>query len=153
MFKLSHVVLYTKGLYHHTKDIWRDLRFALTLDGYSGEFFKNKDIVRKLIQECSTLDSNYFTMDQIYVGIQKTETFKFGYIHKDTPHIYLMYMSQHDIDNLPQYDIDLAFLGYLLSGLRFLEKGTWKPTRPVYGKKLGKPYTLSNETINNMFSV
>lgn len=149
MFELSHVVLYAKDWYHHTNDVWRDLKFALTLDGYSGEFFKNKDIVMKLLRECSKLNSNYFSMEQIYCGIQKSETFKYGYLHKET---HLMYITQKEIDNLPQYDIDTAFVKYLLSGLRFLEKDTWKIVKPVYGKKLGKPYKVSLETINNHFN-
>lgn len=151
-FKLSHVALYAKGWYHATDNIWRDLRFALTLDGYSGEFFKNKDIVRKLLQECSELNKTVFTMDQIYIGIQKLETFKYGYIHKDSPSYCFINMQQKDIDNLPEYDNDMAFVKYLISNIRFLTNNEWEVVKPKYGNKLGKPYCINKKDVEDLFA-
>ena len=35
IFKLSHVVLYAKGWYQKSDDIWKDLKKILNLDDYS----------------------------------------------------------------------------------------------------------------------
>jgi hypothetical protein len=150
-FKLSHIVLYAKGWYHQTDDIFRDLRFALTLDDYSGEFFSDKDIVRKLLQDCGEIDKTHFTMDQIYCGIQKNKTFMSGYVHKDSP----IYVTENYKDKpiLNEYDMDIAIVMYLLSGLKFLNNDEWEQTKPIYGKGLGKPYHLKATKVKEHFDV
>ena len=148
-FNLSNVVLYAKGWYHKTDDVFRDLRFALTLDGYSGEFFTEKDIVRKLLQDCGELSSNVFSMDQIYCGIQKNQTHMKGYVHKDSP----VYVTETHKDKpiLNEYDVDIAIVKYLLAGLQSLKKEEWEPAKPTYGKGLGKPYNIKKTKVEEMF--
>lgn len=147
-FKLSHVVLYAKGWYHQTDDIWRDLRFALTLDDYSGEFFSKKDIVRKLLRDCSELSSNAFSMDQIYCGIQKNQTHMKGYIHKESP----AYIVENNDKELDEYDMDVAIVKYLIAELRFIKSDEWEAAKPIYGKGLGKPYNIKKSRVEEMFA-
>lgn len=147
-FDLSHVVLYAKGWYHKTDDIFRDLRFALTLDDYSGEFFSKKDIVRKLLRDCSELSSNVFSMDQIYCGIQKNQTHMKGYVHNESP----KYVLEKYDKELDEYDMDIAIVKYLIGELKFIKKEEWKAAKPIYGKGLGKPYHIKKPRVEEMFA-
>lgn len=147
-FDLTHVVLYAKGWYHKTDDIWRDLRFALTLDDYMSEFFSKKDIVRKLLIECSKLNSNAFSMAQIYCGIQKNQTHMKGYVHKESP----VYVLENNDKEPDEYDMDIAIIKYLIGELAFIKKEEWEPTKPTYGKGLGKPYKIKKPRVEKMFA-
>lgn len=149
-FTLQHVVLYAKGWYHHTDDIYRDLRFALTLDDYSGEFFSDKDIIRKLLYECENLsDDNRFKLGQIYMEIQPDRTLMHGYLHDQIP----KYIRNDRFNYDEPYDFNKAILMYILSSLRFIKSGEqWDAIAPVYGQGLGKPYKIKKHRVDEMFN-
>lgn len=146
---LSHTVLYAKGWYHSTDDIVRDLKFALSLDDYSGEFFKKGDIANMLIRQCSKLSDkiHHFQTTEILNGIRPEFSWKTGYYHNSSPDWFT-----RDEWRKGDYDYDLAIIHYCLSGLRFLEKDYWNKVRPAYGKGLGKPYRIKKEQIKEFFS-
>jgi hypothetical protein len=146
--KLSHVVLYAKGWYHGTDNIIRDLQFALTLDGYSGEFFKKRDLANKLVESCSALSSEitHFKTTQILNGIRPELSYLVGYYHNSSPD-----WCTRDEWRKGDYDYDLAIIHYCLSGLRFLDKERWNSTKPIYGKGLGKPYRIKKKDVEEMF--
>lgn len=148
-FELSHVVLYAKGWYQKTDDIFRDLRFALTLDDYSGEFFKDKEIIYKLLSECEKLDGYRFKLSTIYNKIQPRNTAMYGYNHNLDQNIYGVYENIHE--NV--YDFNLAILYYIISELRFIDKDSWNTVKPIYGKGLSKPKDITNKQVDEMFKV
>lgn len=148
-FELSHVVLYTKKWYHATDDIFRDLRFALTIDGYSGEYFKDLDIIYKLLSECEKLDGHKFKMSTLYNNIQPYNTFMFGYTHNQTPEYVRNTNNIEDYQN--DYDFNLAILYYIISSLRFIDTNSWIHVHPIYGKGLSKPHRIKTEDVNEMF--
>lgn len=145
---LSHTVLYAKGWYHSTDDIIRDLKFALSLDNYSGELFKKGDISNFLIQHCSKISDKifHFQTTQILNGIRPEFSWKTGYYHNSSPD-----WCTRDEWRTGDYDYDIAIIYYCLSGLRFLEKEYWNVSRPIYGKGLGKPYKIKKEQLEEHF--
>lgn len=145
-FRLCHVVLYAKGWYHKTDDIFRDLRFALNLDGYSGDHFSNDDIVYMLLSECDQIKKTSFKTSEIYFKIRPRETYLYGYIHNQSPDYFKRPTEYKD------YDFNLAIIYYILSKLRFLNKSEWViDVGPIYGKGLGKPYRIKKSEIEEIF--
>jgi hypothetical protein len=147
--KLSHVVLYAKGWYHSTDNIVRDLQFALTLDGYSGEFFNKGNLANILVESCSALSNEifHFKTTEILNGIRPEFSYKTGYYHNSSPD-----WCTRDEWRKGDYDYDLAIINYCLSGLRFLDKERWNPIKPTYGKGLGKPYRIKKKDVEEMFA-
>ena len=104
IFKLSHVVLYAKGWYVESDDIWSDLKQMLEYDNYTP--FSNRDVFRIITNMFgkSNLDSNCNNLLETLIGIQPAECWKYGYeCTKET------------------YDMSTAVMYYILSSIRFID--------------------------------
>ena len=136
-FALSHLTLYAKGWYLRTDDIWEDLKKILELDDYSP--FSKNDVYSIITSRFSEFEHRSSELRQVLFGIHPSECWKYGYYTKDNEHWF------HRIDvQLPMYDMQTAFIYYVLSNLRNLNKTKWNVKLPKYTKyPKSKDITLS----------
>ena len=142
-FKLTNVVLYAKGWYKTTDNIWEDLKKILELDDYTP--WDKNDVY--LILLSATQESNIYRwteLKEVLMGIHPNNCWKYGYYVKANSH----WSNAKSVDELPDYDMPTAFVYYVLSNLRFMEKKYWNPAVPKYTKYPKKP----NITINQVFN-
>jgi len=142
-FKLTNVVLYAKGWYKTTDDIWEDLKKILELDDYTP--WDKNDVY--LILLSATQKSNIYRwteLKEVLMGIHPNNCWKYGYYVKANSH----WSDAKLVDTLPDYDMPTAFVYYVLSNLRFMENKYWNPAVPKYTKYPKKP----NITINQVFN-
>lgn len=130
-FKLSHVVLYAKGWYNTTDDIYEDLTKALNLDGFT-PFCKN-DVFWIITNAFEGGYTN--TLLQTLIAIQSSECWKYGY--------------KCDKDN---YDVRDATLYYIISCLRFLENKYCNKVIPKYSKENPRPKNITLKQVINTFN-
>jgi hypothetical protein len=102
--KLSNVILYSKNWYKKTNTV-TDLQSCLTADGYSGEFFFEKEIAQLLLSDLDKLK------------LPNVNLFAFN-----------KYISDSKINTNEQYD--KAVIDYCLSRYTMLENEYWEPTKP-----------------------
>lgn len=124
-FKLSHLVLYAKGWYKRTDNVWEDLKKILELDNYTP--FSDNDVYFILLSnlEKSDFDYRFNDLKQVMIGIHPSECWKTGYYIKGNNWV-------KGEKELPDYDMPTAFIYYVLSNLRFLDKKYWIPVTPKY---------------------
>lgn len=124
-FQLAHLVLYAKGWYKKTDDIWEDLKKILVLDDYT-PFTKN-DVYIVILGCFSRAEFDYRANDlrPVLEGIHPAECWKFGYYTKGCTWV-------KNSENLPEYDMQTAFIYYVLSKLKFLEMKYYKFAVPKY---------------------
>ena len=129
-FKLTNVVLYAKGWYKKSDDIWEDLKKILELDNYTP--FTKIDIYSIIVTAFQ--ESNIYRiteLEQVLNGIHPNNCWKYGYYCKN----YLSWSSNNvEKENLPDYDLATAFIYYVISNLRFLDNKHWNPQMPKVTK-------------------
>ena len=85
-FDLPHVVLYAKGWYERTDDLYNDLRKMLSLDGY-GDYKSENDIFEKMINSYSNYNewrrNNGLQYKTIYDFINNASHYKSLYPNKE----------------------------------------------------------------------
>lgn len=141
-FKLTNLVLYAKGWYLKTDDIWADLIKILELDDYSP--FNKMDIYSIIIN--SVQNSNLYRwteLSEVLNGIHPNNCWKYGYYVKDNHG-----WSNKPTNELPEYDMPTAFIYYTLSNLRLIEHTQWNVKFPKYSKH-PKPKHI---TINKLYT-
>jgi hypothetical protein len=138
-FPLSNVVLYAKGWYPHTENVWEDLKKVLELDGYTP--FTNNDIYYILTGAWERFDIQQSKLREVLIGIHPSECWKIGYYTKGCTW-------GTNPEKYPEYDMPTAFTYYVLSSLRFIDNTRWNPITPKY-TKLKRP---SNISINKVFT-
>jgi hypothetical protein len=132
-FKLSHLALYAKGWYYKSEDIWQDLIKVLELDNYTP--FSKSDVFHIITNRFSEFDYRLTELREVLSGIQPKECWKVGYYTKGN------YFTSNP-EELPEYDMETAFIYYVLSTLRFLENTQWNVVTPDYSSlKMGKNIT------------
>jgi len=119
-FILSHTVLYAKGWYKKTNDIWEDLKAILVLDGYQPDTKAN--ILGILVYRFNDLKIHQTSLPEVLVGIHPNNCWKSNYITKE----------HCPISNAPDYDMPTAVVYYIMSVLRFLDKEHWDVVVPKY---------------------
>ena len=131
-FSLLHVVLYAKDWYarEQNQTIWDDLKVMFTLDDYQGEFMSKNDMINVLLNECQLLDISAFNLVTFASGIDKRNSFRYGYYTKGC--------GFGDDDKLPEWDYHEAIVRYCLSELRFTSKDKL-PKMPFPNYKDGLP--------------
>lgn len=124
--QLGHTVLYAKGWYRKSDNRYDDLRATLGADGYSTEFFTDKDIVRCLLymfEKCkfdsASCELSNFVMSVI--GDSEEET----------------------------YD---KIIVQILSKFRFLGKNDWNHGAPDYNKVLPLSGDQTLDGVREMFA-
>jgi hypothetical protein len=127
MFKLTNVVLYAKGWYKITDDVWEDLKKILELDNYSP--FNKWDVYSILLT--AVQDSNIYRwseLKEVLNGIHPKNCWKYGYYVKENAE-----WAGKDII-IHEYDIPTAFVYYVISNLRFCDNKHWNPQMPKVTK-------------------
>lgn len=125
-FTLSHVVLYAKGWYTKTEDIWADLTKILEYDDYMPE--NNNDIMSIMVSEFekATLNANWNGLFNTIVGINTS-------------------MKNNN------YEYNRATIDYILGSLRFIDNTCWIPKVPKYNKNNLKPKHIELKSVIEHF--
>lgn len=142
VFPLSNVVLYAKGWYKTTDDVWEDLKKILILDGYSP--YHNCDVYSILMSTFEKFDVRGSELREVLSGIHPDQCWKVGYYTKD--HTWV-----DGSNNAKEYDMPTAFIYYVLSTLRSIDKEQWKPITPKYSKHPKNP-DIETKRIIEMFN-
>lgn len=133
-FKLGHVVLYAKDWYQKSDDIWADLKQMLIYDDYTP--FTNNDIFNIITARIDDVDlGNQFKLSSIFSGIHPRECWYYGY--------------ECTKEN---YDVQLAFLHYILSVLKYLSKDQYEFKIPKYDKTTPRPKDIELKTVIKFFN-
>jgi hypothetical protein len=114
IFTLTNVVLYAKGWYKKTDDIWEDLKNILKLDDYSP--FTKYDVYSIILNRFQESKIYRITdLREVLNGIHPDNCWKFGYRYSE-------------------YKLEDATIYYILSNLRDLDNKNWTPKTPKYSK-------------------
>lgn len=124
IFPLTHLVLYSKGWYKQTDNIWDDLKIILEMDGYTP--FSNGDVYNIILNNFDRFDSRESELSQVLTGIHPRECWKHGYYTKH------YYNPWRETKNLPDYDMPEAFIKYVISSLMGIYNNQWKAKLPDY---------------------
>ena len=119
-FDLNHVLLYARGYYKRSEDILYDLHLCLTEDGY--EYLTSKEDIIGIIEArintfCKTHHNILRTLRQ---EIHPLNCSRIGYYHATDNRSEKRKLNDPTRMNQP-YDVDIAFLHYYLSTLRFYD--------------------------------
>lgn len=125
IFPLSHVVLYAKGWYKRTDNVWDDLLKILELDNYSP--FDRSDVYNIIVSSFSEFDHSESSLRNVLFTISENNCWKVGYYTKGNAE-----WSRRPKEELPDYDMQTAVIYYILSTLRFIELTNWKIAVPKY---------------------
>lgn len=143
-FLLTHTILYAKGWYAKSNDVFVDLKNILKLDNYTP--FTDIDVYRILLSSLEEFihpNLGWVKVSSILYGIHPIVCWKYGY-----------YVEGTDMDFVPknkkleQYDMQKAFVYYLLNNLRYLEKEYWNVKIPAWKLYPKHP----DRTINNLYN-
>ena len=129
-FNLTNVVLYAKGWYKQSNDIWEDLKKILELDDYTP--FTKMDVYSIILTAFQNSNIYRITeLKEVLNGIHPLNCWKVGYFVKDN-----IQWSQKGtkIEDLPNYDISTAFIYYVISNLKFIDNNYWNPQMPKVTK-------------------
>jgi len=141
-FKLTNVVLYAKGWYKESNDVWEDLKQILELDDYSP--FDKDDVYSIMLTAVQNSNIYRWTeLKEVLNGINEANCWKFGYYTKNCKWV-------DESEKYPDYDMKTAFIYYVLSNLRFMETKYWNPKTPKY-TKLPKPEHIKIKSVYDFF--
>ena len=127
-FELTNVVLYAKGWYLHSDDVWEDLKKILNLDDYTP--YTRGDVYSILVNAVQESKIYRWTdLREVLNGIHPSNCWKFGYYVKENHN-----WSNQPKEELPNYELETAFVFYLLSNLRFIDSKNWNPQMPKVTK-------------------
>jgi hypothetical protein len=143
-FKLTHTTLYAKGWYKKSDDVWADLIKILELDNYTP--FTRKDVYNILLGHVQECDFRWCELREVMIGIHPNECWKYGYYTKDN-----FYSFVSKTEKLPEYDMPIAFVYYVLSNLRNLDKNQWENKIPKWTKYPKNP-KLTIKDLIEMFN-
>lgn len=131
-FELTNVVLYARGWYLITDNIWNDLKKILVLDGYTP--FTDLDVYSILLNKVQNCGIHRWPeLREVLIGITPENCWKCGYYTKD--HTW--------VESEVEYDVKTAFLHYVISNLRFIESEKWDVQAPrIKEYPRGKNITL-----------
>lgn len=126
-FKLSNLVLYAKGWYMQTDDIWEDLKKILELDNYTP--FDKMDCYSIILTNVQNSGIYRWTeLKEIMNGVHPNNCWKYGYYVEENKDW------ANKNTKINKYDLPTAFIYYTLSNLRFMENNQWKPVIPKFNK-------------------
>lgn len=136
--KLKHTILYAKGWYIRSENIWNDLKNVFVADGYVC-CSTQKDIFEIVLYNLDNIPySSTSVLTDIIEGISPDTCFKSSYFTTD-----YYFSKREEKEKLPTYDFKTAILYYFLSKLRFLNSEFHeelptldKKVLPVDNKKL-----------------
>lgn len=143
-FKLAHIALYAKGWYQKTDNIYADLKKILVLDGYTP--FSNNDVFIILSNHFEKSDLHpHNSLQRTIQSITRDECWKCGYYTRDHK-----WVKNHE--SLPEYDMEIAFIHYVLSSIRNTEMDKIQSAIPKYGKENKRPDHIPLKRVIEMFN-
>jgi hypothetical protein len=126
-FKLTNVVLYAKGWYKETDNVWNDLIEILKLDNYTP--FSKMDVYSIILSAVQESNIYHWTeLKEVLNGIHPANCWKFGYYTKECQN----WANKDTV--IHEYDLPTAFILYTLSNLRFMDSSLWNPKMPMVSK-------------------
>lgn len=139
LFPLSHLMLYTRGWYKQTEDLFEDLKLVLELDGYQPDTKQN---IMFIIVNCY---GKYIDIDLVDFlnDIQESQSFRIGHYTNNN--------SNPENPYNVEYDINTAIIRKILSDIRFMNTNTWNQCVPCYRKGLKRPDHISIYNIYKQF--
>jgi hypothetical protein len=146
-FTLSHVVLYAKGWYQKSDNVWEDLKQILEYDNYTP--FDKMDVYSIIIN--ATQKSNIYRwteLREVLDGIHPKNCWKVGYYVKDN-----VGWCNKAVADLPDYDMPTAFIYYVLSNLRFIDSTKWTIKIPKYTKEFRRPKHITLKSVIDHFNI
>lgn len=127
-FNLTNVVLYAKGWYKKTDDIWNDLKQILILDDYT-PFTKN-DVYQIILNNVEKINGQRWTSTSALLnGIHPDNCWKINY------------------NETTNYKLEEAVIHYVISNLRFIDNKKWSPKMP----RVTKYPKNDNISINDLY--
>lgn len=141
--KLKHVILYSKGWYKRTDNVWNDLKNILVLDGYTP--VTNSDIFKIII---NNLPDNYPSFDpkRLIFAIDPYDCWKFGYVVKGDSFF------KGNESYAVEYDYCTSVIFYVLSELRFMERDWYDfLPKPIYSHINKKPKDVKQSMLKEQF--
>lgn len=113
---MVHLIAYCKNHYPRTKDIIKDFRNALVLDGYSFEMSDNDvfEVVKNKF--CTLYDTDY--LDTLYTELQESNIWKRGYYTKGNCNLIDRKLKTN---RFSKYEYRIALLFFIRSYIAFLE--------------------------------
>jgi len=112
-FKLTNVVLYAKGWYLRTDDLFADLYKILELDDYT--CYTNSDIYYIFLINVQECNHRWCELREVMIGIDPKNCWKVSYYYEE-------------------YDMKTAFIFYVLSNLRYIDSNQWDVQTPKVTK-------------------
>lgn len=140
-FRLGHVVLYAKGWYNKTEDIWDDLLEILKLDDYH-PITKNdvwSIILNRFLQDCE------LNILDILNTVSEDNCWKVGYY--TNKHTWMQNRCE-----LNEYDMPTATIYYILSQLRYLTTDEYLQVVPKYSKNNLLPKNVTLKQVIDTFN-
>lgn len=125
IFPLSHVVLYAKGWYKRTDNVWDDLLEILKLDDYTP--FDRGDVYNIIVSRFSEFDHPQANLRNVLFSISENNCWKVGYYTKGNAQ-----WSSKPKEELSDYDMQTAVIYHILSTLRFIDRTYCKTAIPKY---------------------
>lgn len=115
---LKHTVLYAKGWYKTSDDVWKDIKTCLKADDYLGQGMSNWDVIEVITRNLNRVPNvtikHYMSPIQIMSGLSPENKWKTGFT-KDEPYDYLK-----------------SVLGYLFSVMRQLTRHDFEVVEADY---------------------
>lgn len=145
IFRLSNVVLYAKGWYKMTDNVWEDLKQILELDDYTP--FTKGDVYSIILNAFENYKCRQSTLKEVLIGITPKESWNTGYYTKGNAN----WLSKEEQDKLPDYKLEEAFIRYVLSTLRFFSIDQYNNHTPLYSK-YPKNEIIETKKIIEMFN-
>lgn len=139
--RLSHVVLYAKGWYERTNNIFDDLKKMLELDEYTP--FTNGDIVSIIVNNYER--SFNIKLSDFINDTHPDNCWKIGYYTDTCDWV-------KDYKSLPKYDYHTAVLYKILSDFRFIDNTKWDMKIPKYSKNNKRPKNIELKDVINQFN-
>jgi len=144
IFPLTNVVLYAKGWYQQSDDIFKDLIEILKLDNYTP--FTKSDVFSIITSNFENFDVRQSNLKEFLIGVHPSECWKYGYYVKQNHN-----WSNKTESELPDYDLITASIYYILSTLRFIDNKQWIFKVPKYKLYKRNP-EISIKTVIEVFN-
>ena len=142
---LNHFILYCKGWYNRTENIFEDLKKILVLDDYTP--FSNNDVLSIIINQYERDFKDNLRLVNLLSDIDPKNSWKISYYTKGNAD----WLKPEDRDILPEYDYYTAILYKIMSEYRFKELKT-ELSPPKYSKTNPRPKNIKLQKVIEMFN-
>lgn len=144
-FQLNHTVLYAKGWYNKTDNVFEDLKKILLLDDYTP--FTNNDVFGILVRNYEKLFENKSLLTFL-IDISPSETWKVNYPTKGN----VWMRNNKENESYPEYDLHTAIIYKILSEFRFMELKDITLSPPKYSIDNPRPTNIELKQVIEMFN-